>query len=147
VLYLGKVKSVSHRKAPPTFIDDVLEKFRTHDQQEQEQQQQLKFRQNSLPVRRIASFSKLIPQSSIEELSTNPTNEHRCLSSNRLVDTQEEEGLADNVLSILKNTEVALQSLSNNIETENHSTLDVVDEMEGMRSRAASGSERSPTKY
>ena len=113
VLYLGKVKSVSHRKAPPTFIDEVLEKFRTHNRQEQ-----LKIRQNSLPVRSNVNISKLLLQSSIDETSTNP-QESRSSSSSRLVDTQEaKETNANNTLSILENTGVALQSLSNNIESE-----------------------------
>ena len=113
MLYLGKVKSVSHRKAPPTFIDEVLEKFRTHDQKEQ-----LRIRQYSLPIRSNGHFSKLFLQSSIEEINTNP-QESQTLTSNRLVDTQEEEETdAKKALSILEKTEVALQNLSNNIETE-----------------------------
>lgn len=51
---MGKIKSVSHKKAPPTFIDDVLEKFRVHNQLEEQ-----KTRQMSLPAS-VKDTSQLI---------------------------------------------------------------------------------------
>jgi len=119
VLYLGKIKSVSHRKAPVTFIDDVLEKFRTHDQRQNEEQ---KIRQTSLPVP---------VKGSLQCLSRSPGRASFLIGGDegssicRLVDTKEEEETADtphsvngscNTLSTLKQTEEALKTLSQQID-------------------------------
>ena len=105
VLYLGKIKSVSHRKAPPTFIDDVLEKFRAHNQMEEQ-----KVRQTSLPVPgQLAKPNGLT------------CHDLRSMFSAKLVDTQEEEesplpaaaSAVDNkTLAILQQTGKVLQKLS-----------------------------------
>ena len=121
VLYLGKIKSVSHRKAPPMFIDDVLEKFRAHNQLEEQ-----KTRQTSLPVKNTSNFFKPMRQLSADEFNFN-NHEVRSICGTKLVDTQEEEESndtqvalmnANNTLAILKQTEVVLQNLTNNMEVE-----------------------------
>lgn len=145
VLYLGKVKSVSHRKAPPTFIDDVLEKFRAHNQMAEEQ----KVRQSSLPVpvkgtlqltpSKIPRPGEDLGQFLVPNGEQHPRSIINSSSASRLVDTQEEEesgeaasslaqppGLAacqamhgsNNTLAMLKQTEEVLKTLSNRMETQ-----------------------------
>lgn len=103
------------------FIDDVLEKFRAHNQLEE-----LKIRQTSLPVRNSSNLFKPIRQLSADEFNFN-SHEMRSICGTKLVDTQEEEESndtqlalmnANNTLAILKQTEVVLQTLSNNMEVQ-----------------------------
>lgn len=123
MLYLGKVKSVSHRKAPPSFIDDVLEKFRAHNELEEQ-----RTRQTSLPVHVHANpllhhLSRMSKQISLTDIAD--THEARHTFSSRLVDTKEEEETPEsqsvtagknNTLAILKQTEEVLKSLSERTE-------------------------------
>lgn len=124
VLYLGKIKSVSHRKAPPTFIDDVLEKFRAHNQLEEQ-----RVRQTSLPVHTaISSFlqtARFPRPTSMNDIcgDTREVYEGRHIFTRKLVDTQEEEETSEaqstataDTLSILKQTEEVLKTLSDRIE-------------------------------
>ncbi len=116
---------MSHRKAPPTFIDDVLEKFRAHNEQEEQ-----KGRQMSLPVHTNSSFLQMArfprPTSMNDVCGENrDIYEARHAFASKLVDTQEEEESCEpqspitdnhNTLSILKQTEEVLKSLSDRME-------------------------------
>lgn len=124
MLYLGKIKSVSHRKAPPTFIDDVLEKFRAHNQQEE----QIKGRQTSLPMPTSSShfqIAKFPRPNSMTDMGDN--HEFRHMFTSKLVRTQEEEESGEiqpthpsnNTLAILKQTEEVLKTLSDRMEPQN----------------------------
>ena len=98
---MGKIKSVSHRKAPPTFIDDVLEKFRAHNEMEEQ-----KVRQTSLPV----------PGQLTSKPNGLTCHDLRSMFARKLVDTQEESdespAAADNkTLAILQQTGQVLQNL------------------------------------
>lgn len=121
---MGKIKSVSHRKAPPTFIDDVLEKFRAHNQLEEQ-----RVRQTSLPVHTaISSFlqtARFPRPTSMNDIcgDTREVYEGRHIFTRKLVDTQEEEETSEaqstataDTLSILKQTEEVLKTLSDRIE-------------------------------
>ena len=127
VLYLGKIKSVSHRKAPQTFIDDVLEKFRAHNELEQQK------RQMSLPFPASGSahlqMSRIPRPTSMNDMGDGrDTHDFRHMFTRTLVGTQEEEESGeiqptlaknDNTLAILKQTEEVLKSLSDRIAPEN----------------------------
>ena len=92
---------MSHRKAPPTFIDDVLEKFRAHNEMEEQ-----KVRQTSLPV----------PGQLTSKPNGLTCHDLRSMFARKLVDTQEESdespAAADNkTLAILQQTDQVLQNL------------------------------------
>lgn len=127
-MYLGKIKTASHRKVGPTFIDDVLEKFRAHNQQEER-----RGRQTSLPVHPTESHNQIFrfPRpNSLSEMGE--SHELRHIFTSKLVRTQEEEESSesqpnlvnsDNTLAILKQTEAVLKTFSNRIEHQNVSNL------------------------
>jgi len=143
VLYLGKIKSVSHKKAPPTFIDDVLEIFRAHNIQEQ----QKNGRQSSLPVSNTCQKDQVSSArmsgkhggfddaffsfGDYEVRSTKHTG-------TKLLDTKEEEEFPENqsaknasdpppaggdTLAILKQTEEVLKNLSDRMESHENRTV------------------------
>ncbi len=117
---------MSHRKAPPTFIDDVLEKFRVHNELEEQ-----KGRQMSLPVQASSSSflqtARFPRPTSLSDIcgDNRDTYETRHMFTSKLVDTQEEEEFAEaqpaiatsnSTLSILKQTEEVLKTLSDRME-------------------------------
>jgi len=124
---------VSHRKAPPTFIDDVLEKFRAHNELEEQ-----KVRQTSLPAQ-SSSFlqtAKFPRPTSLSDICGDNRDiyETRHVFTSKLVDTQEEEESAEaqpaiaasnNTLSILKQTEEVLKTLSDRMEPQ-HKVVSVM---------------------
>lgn len=119
VLYLGKITSAAHRKASPSCIDDALEKFRAHNQLEEQ-----KIRQLSLPAPVNGSLS--LPVAKLHRHNDEMLHGHselRHLFASKL-GTQEEEEPTDAQVqnqsinsSVFKHSEQALKNLSNRLES------------------------------